>query len=152
MFRTIVSHSQIIYDYCLPFQCDKCASELFASPQGRFQTVWFLFQEILFTHHSFHFIGKHCPQIILQSRKFQLQIGHRFAVDRNCTFSFHYSRKCIEQYERIPTHLARLNTNAISSTAAILTRDRRLITSPRNPSTDDSKSLKSFSKRITSCL
>lgn len=63
-----------------------------------------------------------------------------------------YSRKCIEQYERIPTHLARLNTNAISSTAAILTRDRRLITSPRNPSTDDSKSLKSFSKRITSCL
>lgn len=58
----------------------------------------------------------------------------------------------VDSVDILLTHLALLNTSAISSTAAILTRVRRFITSPRKPSTDDSKSPKSFSKRMTSCL
>lgn len=50
------------------------------------------------------------------------------------------------------SYLARLRTNAMSSTAAMFTLVLRFMTSPLSTSTDPSRSARSFSKRITSCL
>lgn len=87
-------------------------------------------------------------------RKFCCNVGNRIFNSATILLKFKILINRLQNiYEKFNYfYLALLRTNAMSSTADILTRVRLLMTSPLKTSTDPSRSARSFSNRITSCL